>query len=249
MKDGLIAFIAKKMRFNHWSPREVAQFLKEVGAEVQVSAKTIYRGIKRGLFDEYADKKPFKRYLRHHGKRRKNKLFKEKRGRFEIDLTIHDRPEECNSRERTGDWEIDTVAGKQGGKCLVTAVDRRSRYLLARLSNSKSSDDVSEALIKMFEGEDVKTVTADQGKEFAKYRDIVNKIGAPIYFADAGKPWQRGTNENTNGLIRDYMPKGQSMDEYSDEFVQWCVNDLNCRPRQCLDYRTPQEVYNSEREV
>ena len=149
--------------------------------------------------------------LRHRGKTRHTKGHVENRGKISISHTIHERPEEANNRTRIGDWEADTVAGKTGKACLVTLTDRYSRFLKIQKVAVKKSKLVIEAMVKLLEPLTKYTVTPDRGKEFTYHQKLSDQLNIEVYFPDPHAPWQRGTNENTNGLLREYFPKGSDL--------------------------------------
>lgn len=217
---------------------------KELTPEVNVSYRTTYRAFHKGELGNIRD---IKKCLRHKGTNKRGRTHLEKRGKFEIDHTIHERPKECEERKRIGDWELDTVIGKKGEGCIVSAVERKSRYTFLGLSEDKSALSVTRTLIEMLKDENVLTLTPDNGKEFSNHKEFGSKLNAPVYFADPHSPWQRGTNENTNGLIRQYQKKGKSMKDLTDLTLREIQNNLNTRPRATLCYRTPEEVYFSEK--
>lgn len=231
--------------FDHqWSPEEIANRLKLEGSKYSISYATIYRAIHQGAFD-VARKKAIRR-LRHKGKRRHGKDYQERRGKFEISHLIDERPKEANNRERIGHWEADTVLGVTGKACLITLVDRKSRYLIAEKLSKKTAAEVNRAMERIFSRQPCLTVTPDRGKEFAKYKEVTEILDVEFYFPLPHQPWQRGSNENTNGLIREYLPKHKDMTDIPDEYIQAIVTELNTRPRKCLGYKTPYEVYYGE---
>ncbi|MGN8821372.1 IS30 family transposase [Atopobiaceae bacterium HCP3S3_A4] len=184
------------------------------------------------------------RLLRHHGKRRHGKGSQERRGKFPIAHDISERPEAASSRSRIGDWEGDTVAGRLGGACLVTQVDRMSGYLAGGKAARKAHAEVSEATEKALAGRAVHTVTLDRGKEFSDAEGLQEALGAPVCFCHPHHPWERGTNENANGLLRDWFPKGMSLDDVTNDEVQRVYDSLNRRPRKRLGWKCPWEVYH-----
>lgn len=235
-----------------WSPEQIQNRLREEGNELHISYCTIYRALKDGLLDEKSGKyiRKCDRYsfhLRRQGKPRKKNGTTNKQGKFHIEYTISERPESANARTETGHWEGDTVAGKRGGACLLTQVDRKARYLLAVKVPNASSDTVRDAMIFMFSKlpeDKVLSITPDRGHEFSKYKETSAALhNVPFYFADPYSPWQRGTNENTNGLLRQYFPKYTSLDNVSDGEIEAVVAKINLRPRKCLGWRTPFEVF------
>jgi IS30 family transposase len=235
-----------------WSPEQIANRLIHENNPFRISYATIYRGIYAGLFDTPEQKRSqgnrgAKRSLRHRGKPRRCKGTVETRGKIVISNRIQERPKEAEDRQVIGHWEADTVAGKMGSACLVTITDRCSRYLLAEKVAKKDSVLVADkmiALLSTLPKEKRKTVTPDRGKEFAKHALVTESLDhMPFYFPDPHAPWQRGTNENTNGLLREYLPKSVDMALFSNEVIADFVCNLNLRPRKCLGWLSPFEVF------
>lgn len=232
---------------HQWSPEQISNRLRLENNPISISYSTIYRGIYTGLLEEYPlsnGQRGVARKLRHRGKTRHVKNYVETRGKIRISHPIEERPLPANNRERLGDWEADTVAGKTGKACFVTLTDRKSRFLLCEKAAKKASDEVTEKIIKMLLNEPVKTITLDRGKEFSQHTKITSALGdVPFYFPAPHHPWQRGTNENTNGLLREYFPKNTDITDVSDISIKEMVIELNKRPRKCLNWETPYEVY------
>lgn len=235
-----------------WSPEQISARLHHEKSEIKVSYTTIYRAIYNGVFELERlshGNRGLIRSLRHKGRTRHSKGYQEKRGKIPISHTIHERPESANQRLEIGHWEADTVAGKTGGSCLVTLTDRKSRYLLAGKIDKKLSELVKHKIIELFqtiEETKVKTITPDRGKEFSKHSEVTEQLHIPFYFPDPHAPWQRGTNENTNGLIREYLPKTKSMDEIPKETIHKYIEKLNLRPKKVLGWKTPYEIFFDE---
>ncbi|MCG0575187.1 transposase [Lactiplantibacillus plantarum] len=189
----------------------------------------------------------FARQLRHRGKTRKVKgTIKERRGRFNDVPSIHERPLLAENRTRFGHWEGDTVRGKTGRSALVALVDRKSRYLLAERVSKVAAKPVVQAMMDLLNSvtlERVKTLTPDRGTEFANYQDVIDTLEIPVFFPDPHAPQQRGTNENINGLIREYFPKGTDLNDLNDQEIIAFVTDLNNRPRKVLGWKSPSEVF------
>lgn len=157
---------------------------------------------------------------------------------------IRKRPAAANARLQIGHWEGDTLMGSsRNPRRMLTLVDRNSRYLCLRRPVRGWSRDVAEAAIAALRNKPARSITFDNGSEFAAYRRIQEALDCPIYFADPGKPWQRGTCENTIGMLRRYIPKGTSGHQLSSEQLRRIERKLNHRPRACLGYRTPHEVF------
>ena len=244
----IFEYVKTKFLEEQWSPEQIAGRLKLEKTNLSISYSTIYRGIYKGLFDTKAEKKSRGnkgaiRKLRHRGKTRHTKAHLEKRGKIQISNKISDRPEAAENRERLGDWKIDTVCGKSGKACLVTLVDRKSRFTVIRKVNRKNSHFVTAALIETLKDLPLKTITPDRGKEFSKHSEVTKELGVEFYFPLPHHPWQRGTNENTNGLIREYFPKGFDITNVPHELVQLVEYKLNTRPRKCLGFKTPFEIF------
>lgn len=147
---------------------------------------------------------------------------------------------------RTGDWEGDAVAGRRGGACLVTQVDGMGGHLVGGKAARKAHTEASEATERALEGGAVHTVTLDRGKEFSDAEGLQEALGAPVCFCHPHHPWERGTNEHTNGLLRDWFPKGESLDDVSDSEVQAAYDSLNRRQRKRLRWKCPWEVYHRQ---
>ena len=185
--------------------------------------------------------------LRHRGKTRHTKGKEETRGKIKISHPIEERPEEANQRTVVGHWEADTVAGIAGSSCLITLTDRCSRFLLIRKIPGKTAALVRDGIIEMLQSLPAGralSVTPDRGKEFSYHEQVTEAMkGMPFYFPKPHAPWERGTNENTNGLIREYSPKSYDMNNFDDDYFQMVADKLNRRPRKCLGWRTPYEVF------
>lgn len=235
--------IKDKFLNHQWSPEQIVGRMKQEGVPC-VSCRTIYRAIYAHLFDEPGTERKAARKLRHRGKRRHTKRYEEKRGKFKVIHPLAERPEIANQRRRIGDWEADTVMGKGGKFCLVTLVDLMSRYLLCGRSPARTTEEVGAVMLQYLKNQPIYTITADRGSEFAGYEALEKvMVGVTFYFPPPRHPQDRGTNENTNGLLREYFPKGTDLSKYTEEDIRKAINELNHRPRKCLGYRTPYEVY------
>ena len=183
---------------------------------------------------------------RHRGKKRHTKGYVENRGKISISHTIQERPKDANNRTRIGDWEDDTVAGKTGKSCLVTLTDRYYRFLKIQKVAVKKSKLVIEAMVKMLEPLTKHTVTPDRGKEFTYHQKLCDQLKIEVYFPDPHAPWQRGTNENTNGLLREHFPKESDVTLVNDQIIQLWKNKLNNSPQKYLNWKTLYEVFYGE---
>lgn len=227
-----------------WSPEQIAGAQKrEYPAEAhrRVSAPTIYAWIEQDPHREH-----WKSFLRRRGKRPcRRKNFTESCTR----ARIRDRPDVIEQRLRLGDFEGDTILGPPGTGGLVTMVCRRSRLTIITKIQSKDADHVHQRIkqrLKELAEDRRHSLTLDNGTEFACCRRLEKHLDLKLYFADPGCPYQRGTNENTNGLVRQYFPKGTNFRHISHPEVCRVENLLNNRPRACLDFQTPAAVFFSE---
>ena len=185
-------------------------------------------------------------YLRCQKERRKRYACgRERRGVLKNRISIEQRPAVVEARSRIGDWEGDTVIGKGHQGVLVTLVERKSRYTLARQLDSRHSAKVTPAIIELLKPHQAscKTLTFDNGKEFAEHEFIAQCLNANVYFAHPYCSWERALNENHNGLLRQFFPKKTNFLKVNQDEVNEAVYRLNHRPRKCLQYRTPHEVF------
>lgn len=232
-----------------WSPDQIANTLAldfPEDSSMRVSHETIYQHV-------YADKKrggALHQGLRQKHKSRRNRSHsKERRGIIRDRVLIHERPAIVETQERLGDWEGDTVIGKNHRGAVATFVDRRSLFLTAAVMPDKTAGAlytaVLDAYIGTVPGRLRHTLTVDNGKEFALFKDIEHALGIDIYFAQPYCSWQRGINENTNGLLRQYLPKKTDFTGLTQAELQTHVDKLNNRPRKKLGYRTPAQVFQA----
>jgi IS30 family transposase len=185
-------------------------------------------------------------HLRHSGKRRKKRYgSKDRRGQIKNRILIDERPKVVDKKERLGDWEGDTIIGAQQQKAIVTLVDRASKLTRMGPVATKHSDTVSEIIVDLLRPmrRITHTVTLDNGKEFSGHEDIAKSLSTNIYFAHPYSSWERGLNENTNGLIRQYIKKGSSFDGITAKRIAFIEDRLKNRPRKSLAYCTPNQVY------
>ena len=183
--------------------------------------------------------------LRRKAKPYRQRLTAETRGRINDRVSIHERPSIVETRTRIGDWEADTVIGQHHKQAIVTLVERKTGLLKMKRVLKRSAQHVSDAMIELLMPVkiQVKTITSDNGKEFAEHKKVRQQLFSPFFFADAYASWQRGTNENTNGLIREYLPKGCDFRQVSDDEIQAIEDKLNNRPRKRLGFKTPNQVF------
>jgi len=233
-------YISGQLR-QYLSPEQIVGKAKRSNYDI-VSVERIYTFI-------WADKKEggdLYRYLRcSHKKRRKRYGSNDKRGQIKNRRFIDERPAIVDTKERIGDYEIDTMVGKGRNSYLVTIVDRKSKYTLLGLTRTKRSAHVSREIIKqmLFVKHKVHTITADNGKEFALHENIAKALEGEFYFAHPYRSWERALNENTNGLIRQFFPKNHDFKKITRTELKTVMNLLNNRPRKSLDFKTPNEVF------
>ena len=231
-----------------WSPDQISNTLLLDFPEdtaMRVSYETIYAHV-------YADKRRggtlHKGLRRKHKKRRNRSHSKDRRGIIKDRVPIHERPAIVETQARIGDWEGDTVIGKNHRGAVATFVDRKSLFLVAAVMPDKTAGALYTAALAAYIGTVPRrlrhTLTVDNGKEFAGFKDIERALDIHIYFARPYCSWQRGINENTNGLLRQYLPKKTDFTHLTQEELQTYVNKLNNRPRKKLGYRTPAQAFN-----
>lgn len=213
-----------------------------------MSHETIYRYI----YLRRRDGAQLHRCLRLHGRRRRrggkqNRLWKKIEHREFIDK----RPESANLRMEFGHWERDLVMGKRNTGALLTIVDRKSRFTLINKVGSRCTQEVNAKTVEALRADAALpclTLTNDNGAEFAGFRELRQDLQVPIYFTNPYHSWERGTNENTNGLLRQFFPKGIDFREVNHDEIEACAEMLNSRPRKTLGYKTPREILYSMKE-
>lgn len=192
----------------------------------------------------------FAQHLRHRGKARHDRGYVERRGHKDaLYIPIAKRPNYINQRTRIGDWEIDTVLGKTGHHALVTMVDRYSRFAMMRRIEFKNAQATNAAIIDLARQIDplfMHSLTPDHGSEFTRLNDIQDDLGVLIYQPDPYAPHQRGSNENLNGLLREYFPKNSNLDNISDSTIDDWQLKLNQRPKKIFNCLTPDEIFNDK---
>jgi len=229
-----------------WSPQEIARRLRIEFPDdpmMWVSHETIYKSLfvqGRGEL-----RRELSRCLRTGRAKRRPQGRTETRGRIPDMVMISERPAEVEDRAVPGHWEGDLILGKNGTSAVGTLVERATRYvLLLHLPTGREADKVEAAMrhaIAKLPGELFRTITWDQGKEMARHAGFTVDTGIQIYFCDPHSPWQRGSNENTNGLLRQYMPKGTDLSLLSEEDLDGFARSLNNRPRETLGFMKPSE--------
>jgi IS30 family transposase len=231
-----------------WSPQQIATILKReqpARADMQASHETIYTAIYARPKGEL--RKELTSLLRQaRGARRPHGRNAEQRGKLADMLSIHVRPPEVNDRLVPGHWEGDLIKGARNQSCVGTLVCRRTCFVMIVKVDGATALDVFRGFEAAFGPLDEalrKSLTYDQGKEMALHKRLAESTGLTIYFADPHSPWQRGRNENINGLIRQYLPKGTDLSVYSQRQLDAIAWELNTRPRNTLDWKTPAEAF------
>jgi len=230
-----------------WSPEQISNYLS-LEFSISASTESIYQFV---LSDKAAGGDLYK-HLRQSSKKRRKRYGSgyTARGQLKNRISIDERPAIVTTRSRVGDWEIDTVIGKGHQGALVSIVERKSRYTLIGRVKSRDAVEVGTTTMNLLLPfkKFVHTITGDNGKEFACHETLSDNLEATFYFAHPYSSWERGLNENTNGLIRQYVPKGSDLTSLTDEDMKSIMQRLNGRPRKCLGYKTPEEVFFKARD-
>lgn len=222
-----------------WSPEQIANRIKldwPHEPAMRISCSSIYRWLRHDLLPQAAQ---LRINLRHYGHRHG-----EKRGQYHGIRELQERSREALRRKRLGDWEVDTIVSTSRHGGLLNATDRKSRYCFLVILKKVTGNETMRGFEVFFgqNGVPLESITADRGKEFCLYKEFEARFGVPFYFTRPSSPWQKPTVENTNGLIRQFFPKGTEFNEISSEAVAHAMELLNNRPRKCLDWKTPAEV-------
>jgi IS30 family transposase len=236
MDESMVKKVELKLS-EKWSPEQISGWLFDEQSE-RLSHERIYQHI-------WQDKRAggeLHTHLRRQGKKyQKRSNGKRSRGQIRNRTGIEERPAVVDEKSRIGDWEIDTVIGKGHSGALVTLVERATQFTLVANVPNKSAEAVTAAtidLLKPYQGA-LHTITADNGKEFAYHEELTAALGVAVYFAKPYHSWERGLNENTNGLLRQYWPKSTDFKHVTDKEVKATVTQLNQRPRKTLNFKTP----------
>lgn len=223
-----------------WSPEQISLWLGNVEG-IQISHEWIYQYV---LQDKSLGGDLY-RHLRCQKQRRKRYGSYSHRGQLKNRICIDQRPAIVESRSRLGDWELDTIIGKGHKQAIVSLTERKSRLTLIDKVKRKTAADVTDAILRLLTpiAHHVHTLTSDNGKEFAGHETIAKALNAKFFFAHPYASWERGLNENTNGLIRQYFPKHRDFTTITQEEINQVMDKLNNRPRKCLGIKTPNQVF------
>lgn len=227
------------------SPEQIAGRMKRTGQKT-LSHETIYKLI----YNDHFGMKRYQKNLRQgKGKRKHRSSSKSSRGSIPGRVGIEQRPEIANLKKEIGHWESDTIIGGNHQGVIVTHVDKASKFLIAGLAKTKTAEAINQVTKELFSGlgaERKKTITSDNGKEFSGHEELAKSLGLSWYFANPYHSWERGLNEHTNGLIRQYFPKKTNFRIIKPEQLENVVDMVNHRPRRSLDYQTPFEVFYAQ---
>ena len=241
MTPALIRFIEKRLRQDQWSPEQISGRLKQQKG-VSVSALRIYQHI----WNDRKSSGNLSLQLRHAGKKYNRRMGKTSgRGLIPDRVDIDQRPAIVDRKSRIGDWEADTIIGAKQKGVIMSHVERKSKYTkLAKLPD-KSSNSVVKACARVLTplADRIKTITYDNGKEFAAHKKIAQSLHSLSFFAKPYHSWERGLNEHTNGLVRQYFPKASDLSILSSADIRKVEKKLNARPRKVLNFKTPNEVF------
>ena len=232
--------VVERLLRQDWSPEQISGRLNKE-QKVCISHEWIYQYV---LQDKRAGGSLYQ-HLRCQKKRRKRYGTYDRRGKLPNCRSIEERPAMVNSRKRLGDWQVDTMIGKRQKQALVTLIERKSRFTLLGKVAQRTARAVQNKIHRLLRpvADKVHTLTSDHGKEFAYHEQIAEMLQLKFYFAHPYAAWERGTNENTNGLLRQYFPKQHDFQSVSNKKIEQAMFRLNFRPRKSLRFKTPFEVF------
>ncbi len=228
-------YVVEKLN-QFWSPEQIAMRMRIDYPDQIIGVATIYRYIKRGDLPKITKYT----HLRRKGKNRN--LVHHNCNVIHPDRTIPEWIDDIKKRSRFGDWEGDTVYGGIGKGLIVTLVDRKTRLLRAGILSKRNAEETRLVIEQLLNNYVVNSISLDNGSEFSEFRILEDNLNAPVYFAEPHKPWQRGTNENTNDILRFFFPKGYDFRKLSQAQLDVVVDLINNRPRKCLGWKSPHEV-------
>jgi len=237
-------FVREKL-LEDWSPEQISGYAKKQGL-FSMSHERIYQFI---LSDKEKGGELYKHLRHQHKKYRKRYGSPKHQGPIKHRRFIDDRPAIVDEKKRIGDWEVDTIIGKNHKQAILSMVERVSKYTLLKKLAIKTSEATKVAMTQALGNlaDRVHTITSDNGAEFAKHKEISIKLNTDFFFAHPYSSWERGLNENTNGLVRQYLKKGAEFINVTDESLAIIAAKLNSRPRKTLDYVTPNDVFGQQR--
>lgn len=241
--DGSTWVFIESLIQKEWSPEQIQGWMK-ANMKMPVSHEWIYQYI---LQDKQKGGELYT-YLRCKKKYKKRNGVRDQRGQIKNRVSIDERPSIVEKRSRIGDWESDTIIGRQHKQALVSLTERKSGLALLYKVERRTKDKTEKAMKQLLYSIKAKvhTITSDNGKEFANHKTIAKTLECDFYFAHVYSSWERGTNENTNGLIRQYFPKDRDFRTITDEEIIHAMKRLNNRPRKRLGFKTPNQVFFGE---
>ena len=235
-------FIRDKLSNEQWSPEQIAGYCK-LHEITMVSHERIYQFI----YQDKAEGGQLYKHLRVASKmyRKRYGSGKNKRSIIKDRVSIDQRPDCINNKERVGDWEIDTIIGKDNKGAIVTIAERATAFVLIAKLNGKNAIDLAKAVVRLMAPfkDLVLSITADNGLEFAMHKYIADKLDSEFYFAHPYSSWERGLNEYTNRLIRQYIPKKSDFNDVNDKQIRYITMKLNSRPRKNLKFKSPGSIF------
>ena len=239
------ALIERYLR-QDWSPEQVAGWLAKE-QQAWVSHERIYQYVYR----DKARGGDLHQHLRCRRRRRKRYGAYDRRGRLKSQRSIEERPRIVEQKRRFGDWEADTIVGQNHRQAIVSVVERKSKLTFLQKVERNTAEAVAQALAALLApvAEKCHTITSDNGREFAQHEAVAAQLRAGFYFAHPYAAWERGLNENTNGLVRQYFPKRSDFSKITDKQVQRVVERLNNRPRKTLGFKTPKQVFFKQKPI
>lgn len=232
--------LVNKLIKQDWSPEQISNWL-ELNKKISISHERIYQYI---LHDKSCGGKLYT-HLRCQKQRKKRYGTYSRRGHIPNKVSIDQRPVIVDKKSRIGDWEVDTIVGKQHKQAIVSLTERKTKLALISKVERKTAHLVSDAIIHLLRSvqDRVKTITSDNGREFARHEQLAKELNTQFYFAHPYASWERGLNENTNGLIRQYFPKQMDFRSITDSMLQEVMDKLNNRPRKTLGYQSPNQLF------
>jgi IS30 family transposase len=242
--EPLLRYVESRLRID-WPPAAISGRLKlryPDDPRMRISPETIYHWV---ALDSRQGGGLYRHLRRRHKHRRRQKRYGAGRRFIPGRVGIEQRPAIVNERSRFGDWEGDLVVSSRSTGAVATHVERKSRYLKASLLENRQAETFNATAVPVYQQLPEalrRTLTVDNGKEFSRFKELESSTKLKVFFADPYAAWQKGTNENTNGLLRFYFPKGTDFSKVSEDELNRAVKRLNHRPRKCLGYRTPYEV-------
>ena len=232
--------LVERLLREEWSPEQISLWLAEA-VSIRLSHEWIYQYV----LQNKSQGGDLHCHLRCQKQRRKRYGSHNRRGQLMNRISIDERPGVVDLRSRVGDWEADTIIGKGHKQAIVSLTERKSRLTLIRKVERKTAANVTQAILGLLKpiNDRVHTLTSDNGKEFAGHESIAKHLDAPFFFAHPYSSWERGSNENANGLIRQYLPKDRDFTTITQAEINRVMDRLNNRPRKCLGIKTPNQVF------